>query len=83
MNKLLRIVTGVLCELLTLDDPYDKYFHPRVTGSYSDGCGRRVLQVHAKNYRDVGRITEGLTIGGEVHTHVGYEQWEIHSGDGG
>lgn len=77
---ILRHIVGIASVLLTFRDPYDQYLPPSITGSHCDSKGNTVLEVEACNYRDVGRITAGITPEGNksfVHTHVGHNRWEI------
>lgn len=79
-----KFLVSVVSELLTIPeiDPYrEKWTPPRVTGTRIDPNGYTVLEVDAKNYRDVGKVTEGVTVAGDVSkvaTRVGHNKWEIH-----
>lgn len=77
-----KFFVSAVSELLTIPsiDPYrTKYEPPQVTGARTDGNGRTVLEVRADNARDVSKITEGVTVAGDVsivHTRVGRKRWE-------
>lgn len=81
---LFKFIQSAVSELLTISsiDPYrEKWEPPQVTGTHLDANGRTVLEVKAHNYRDVGKVTEGVTVQGDVYkvaTRVGHHQWEIH-----
>lgn len=82
-----KVLLSVAAELLTIPsiDPYrEKWEPPQVTGTHLDKNGRTVLEVKAHNYRDVGKVTEGVTVQGNVYkvaTRVGHHRWEIHVED--
>lgn len=80
-----KFLVSVVSELLTIPeiDPYrEKWEPPQITGTHLDKNGRTVLEVKAHNYRDVGKVTEGITVQGpvsKVATRVGHNRWEIHA----
>lgn len=84
---LFKFLQSAVSELLTIPsiDPYkQKYEPPVVTGTHEDKNGRTVLEVKAQNYRDVGKVTEGITAQGDVsivNTRVGHNKWEVHIED--
>lgn len=80
--SLFKFAVSVVAEMLTISeiDPYrEKWEPPQVTGTRKDASGGTVLEVKAHNYRDVGRLTDGVTVSGKqiVQTHVGRHKWEI------
>ena len=91
LKSIRRHAIGIVCEMLTLKDPYDKRVEVKVLGtrtesrkSIYDGHPmpgtREVITVQANNYRDLERFTDGITPEGNrsfVHTRVGHNKWEI------
>jgi hypothetical protein len=81
--NLFKHLARAAAELLTLPDPYpDPYEPPQITGTRQEGCNT-VIEVKAMNYRDVERLTGGVSVAGKqiVHTRVGRNRWEVHTED--
>jgi hypothetical protein len=78
----LRFLVGCVCELLTLDDPYDEpHRPPEILGTYTDDHGYPVVKVRADNYIDATDIWAGTTYPGDVSkvaTKTSPKTWFIH-----
>lgn len=61
-------------------DNHQLAIETRITGVRTDAKGRPVYRVQASNYREVGMLTQGISVAGNVSkvaTHIGRYQWEI------
>jgi len=84
MSKLFRIVVDVVCEMLTIKDPFYKWRAPEITGRHQDKKGRGVLEVRADNYIDAASLRDGITFEGNVYksaVHLGGDRWELRIED--
>jgi hypothetical protein len=88
-SSIKRHSVGIICEMLTLKDPYDQRVEVKelgrrlepnrdLRGRPTAGC-REVVTIQANNYRDLEQFTNGTTPadGTRVLTHVGHNRWEI------
>lgn len=82
MNKLFRHTVGIVCELLTLKDPYVKYQRPKLLVEKKDSCGRVVRQViRASNHADATRHLKGVSARLITATRIAPRTWDIRLED--
>jgi len=79
MNKLLRHTVGIVCELLTIRDPYaPKYERPKLIAQKTNACGHVVRQIiRASNHADATRHLHGISNRSIVATRIAPRTWRI------
>jgi len=80
MNKIIHYTVGIVCELLTIRDPYaPKYQRPKLIAQKTNACGHVVRQIiRASNHTDATRHLRGVTgLGQIIATRVGPKTWRI------